>query len=273
VCAEQSEPCLLPVVVREVSDQQLLMIGAQENLQRQDLDPVEEAQIVAWHEHVFFEHNQAQLGALLGKSSDWVSVRSRIHRLPDGLKERLRQRPRAIAQMLELGSCYAQQPDAALALADQVVGQNLTLDAVRGLIRGYARPEVREESHVGAAKRRGAAMKVQEITKPPVTEHTTNDNAQRTAIDLQDAPGRRDVSEPPQRHSDLPAVAPGEFILLAHSRMPAVTDEALLQQAAEALTLVASRVDQLRMNELSRQLLDQLEAAITILRRAFGNCT
>jgi len=96
VCAEQSEPCLLPVVVREVSDQQLLTIGAQENLQRQDLDPVEEAQIVAWHEQVFFEQNQAQLGALLGKSSDWVSVRSRIHRLPDGLKERLRQRPRAI---------------------------------------------------------------------------------------------------------------------------------------------------------------------------------
>src|SRR5262249_30929756 len=46
VCAEGSEECILPVIVRVVSDEQMLMIGAQENLQRQDLDPVEEAQLV-----------------------------------------------------------------------------------------------------------------------------------------------------------------------------------------------------------------------------------
>src|SRR5262249_34602324 len=124
ICAERSQPCLLPVVVREMSDAQILTIGAQENLQRQDLDPLEEAQIVAWHEQVFFDKNQAQLGAMLGKSSDWVSVRSRIHKLPDGLKERLRDRPRAIAQMLELGSLYTQQPEVALTLADRVVQEN-----------------------------------------------------------------------------------------------------------------------------------------------------
>ncbi len=103
VCTERGERCALLVIVREIGDAQMLMIGAQENLQRQDLDPVEEAQIVAWHERVFFDKNQAEIGTLLGKSSDWVSVRSRIHRLPDALKERLRQRPRAISQMLELG--------------------------------------------------------------------------------------------------------------------------------------------------------------------------
>jgi ParB/RepB/Spo0J family partition protein len=80
VCAERGQPCQLPVVVREVSDAQLLTIGAQENLQRQDLDPVEEAQIVAWIERAFFEKNQAAIGAMLGKSSDWVTVRSRIHK-------------------------------------------------------------------------------------------------------------------------------------------------------------------------------------------------
>lgn len=37
---------------------------------------------------------------MLGKSSDWVSTRSRIHRLPDELKEALRLTwPRAIKQM------------------------------------------------------------------------------------------------------------------------------------------------------------------------------
>jgi ParB family chromosome partitioning protein len=112
VCAERGETCVLPVIVRSVSDEQMLMIGAQENLQRQDLDPVEEAQLVAWHERMFADKNQAEIGAMLGKSSDWVSTRSRIYRLPDRLKERLRQRPRAISQMLELGVlvCISRMP-------------------------------------------------------------------------------------------------------------------------------------------------------------------
>jgi ParB family transcriptional regulator, chromosome partitioning protein len=273
ICAELGQPCQLPVVVRDISDAQMLTIGAQENLQRQDLDPMEEAQIVAWHEQVFFDKNQVQLGAMLGKSSDWVSVRSRIHKLPDVLKERLRDRPRAIAQILELGSLYTQQPEVALTLADRVVHENLTLDAIRSLMRGYARPEARDASRIGSAKRRGAATKVQEITKRPVTEHNKNDNSQSTAIDFQDAPGRRDVSEPPQGQSDLPAVTVGEFSLPANSRMPAVNDEALLQQATETLTILASHAERLLINEFTGQLRDQLETALSILRQAFGDRT
>lgn len=74
-------------------------------------------------------------------------MRTRIHRLPDGLRNRLRERPRAISQMLELGTFYVQQPEVALALADRVVHEHLTLEAVRGLIRGYTRPEQRREAH------------------------------------------------------------------------------------------------------------------------------
>src|SRR5215471_14532257 len=109
-------------------------IGAQENLQRQDLDPVEEAQIIAWHERMFFEKNQAEIGTMLGKSADWVSVRSRVHKLPDALKEGLRRRPRAIKQMLELGILYNQQPQLAMDLARRVVDEHLTVEALRVII-------------------------------------------------------------------------------------------------------------------------------------------
>jgi ParB family chromosome partitioning protein len=269
ICAELGQSCQLPVVVREISDEQMLTIGAQENLQRQDLDPVEEAQIVAWHEQVFFDRNQAQLGAMLGKSSDWVSVRSRIHKLPDRLKDCLRQRPRAIAQILELGPLFTQQPNLALALADRVVQENLTLARIRALVRGYERPEVRAAAGMGLAERRGAATKVQEFTKLPVAEHSKIENAQSTAIDFQDAPDKRDVSEPPQGQNDLPAITVGEFNLPAHSRMPAVADEALLQQATKTITSLASRAERLSINEFTGQLLDQLETALSILRRAF----
>jgi hypothetical protein len=52
--------------------------------------------------------------------------------------------------------------------------------------------------------------------------------------------------------------------------MSTVADEILLQQAAETVTLLALRADQLSVNEMSRQLFDQLEGAITILRRTFA---
>jgi ParB family chromosome partitioning protein len=265
ICAERGQACLLPVVVRDISDAQMLTIGAQENLQRQDLDPVEEAQIIAWHEQVFFEKNQAELGAMLGKSSDWVSVRSRIYKLPERLKDCLRQRPRAIAQMLELGSLYTQQPELALTLAERVVHENLTLDAIRGLVRGYARPDARDASHISSAERRGAATKVQEITNSLSTHQDRHPSPQPTET----IPTKSDISDLLRRVSYPPVASVEADAFLSGIQIPTVIDELSLRQAAETLTILASRANTLPVNEINRQLLDQLETALSILRRAF----
>jgi hypothetical protein len=52
--------------------------------------------------------------------------------------------------------------------------------------------------------------------------------------------------------------------------MPVLADELLLQQAAETLTVLASRADLLPVNEMSRQVLDHMEAALIVLQRAFA---
>jgi ParB family transcriptional regulator, chromosome partitioning protein len=161
VCQERGQACLLPVVVREVSDGQMLTIGAQENLQRQDLGPVEEGQIVAWAERMFFDKNQAEIGAMLGKSEDWVRIRSRVAKLPEPLKDRLRTRPRAMSQFLELATLYKENPDAALVLADQVVVEQLSLERVRQVLRNDLRPP----SAPPSASERGAAHVIQ-MRKP-----------------------------------------------------------------------------------------------------------
>jgi hypothetical protein len=150
-----------------------------------------------------------------------------------------------------------------------VVQENLTLDAIRGLVRGYARPEARDVSRSGSTERRGAATKVQKITKPPVAEHNTYDNSQSRTTDFQDTSGRRGLPAPPQGERDLPAVTVEEYILPARSPMSTITNEALLQQATETVTMLASRAERLPINELTGQLLDQLETALSILRRAF----
>jgi ParB family chromosome partitioning protein len=264
VCMERGEPCVLPVIVRSVSDEQMLMIGAQENLQRQDLDPVEEAQLVAWHERMFADENQAEIGAMLGKSSDWVSTRSRIHRLPDALKERLRQRPRAISQMLELGVLDVHQPDAALELADRVVNENLTLDALRGLIRGYARPE-RRESTPEPTSRRGAATSVQDITNmssdPSASSGVREEENNRRGAATQDS---SDTATSSARSGRGGATLTGQSML---DNATETADLLALQQATTTLASIASRAEQLPGGTRTLQVITQAERALRQMRQ------
>ena len=267
VCAERGERCTLPVVVREMSDEQVLMIGAQENLQRQDLDPIEEAQIVAWHERLFFDKNQAQIGTMLGKSSDWVSTRSRIHKLPDALKERLRQRPRAISQILELAILYTQQPDTAIKLADRMVQEHQTLDVVRSLTRGYTRPEPsptvnRENKH----EHRGAAPLVPDVTNSASSSRITPiPQAQSDRLTI--LPGDSAVSIP--LASQSPLASPEQGITAAVDSRFSVTPSdvlAQLQEIVTALSDTASRAHLLKPNADIDRLVDAAASSVENLR-------
>jgi ParB family transcriptional regulator, chromosome partitioning protein len=273
VCAERGERCALPVVIREVSDERMLTIGAQENLQREDLDPIEEAQIVAWHQRIFSDRNQAEIGAMLGKSSDWVSVRARISKLPEALKERLRLRPRAISQILELSTLADEHPTEALVVADRIVAENLTLEAVRTLLRGYVRPargsrRVREAEH----NRRGAATSVQEITNGVSeisvvcdTSHTSARQPVTTNHPVVDSPASAQVLSLPgsDKHS-----------LLEQSPNTARRDAdaessdslTLLRNAATALATIAARSNDLPLSTSASLALDQAERALAQVR-------
>jgi hypothetical protein len=132
---------------------------------------------------------------------------------------------------------------------------------------------VREESHVGAAKRRGTATKVQEITNWPIDAPDDGQNPQRATTAIRDSLGKLEVSYPWREKRDLPAVASGEPISPPDSRMPGIADEVLLQEVAETLTVLASRADQFPVNAKSTQPLDQMETALAILRQAFAGRT
>ncbi|MEN9935140.1 MAG: hypothetical protein RLZZ387_1719 [Chloroflexota bacterium] len=255
VCHNRGEPCVLPVVVRKVSDAQMLTIGAQENLQRQDLDPVEEAQIVAWAERMFFDKNQAEIGAMLGKSSDWVSTRSRIHKLPDELKDALRQRPRAIKQVLELALLYGRDMAAANALAERVVQEHLTVEAVRQHIAEHHRPvemEARDETHECRA---GATF------VPPVTSkhHPASPTPVVAPTATPEAPELRAAQAPRSEHRDTLSYAE------AASDRPDPALGTLLQEAAAALALVAQQRERLPRDSAALRALDQMRRDLAII--------
>ncbi len=75
----------IPVLVRKLSDTDAMAASLVENLQRQDLDPIEEAQ--AYKRLIGeFGLTQDQLGGLIGKSRSHVANTVRLLQLPGGVQ-------------------------------------------------------------------------------------------------------------------------------------------------------------------------------------------
>jgi ParB family chromosome partitioning protein len=75
----------VPVVVRSVSDDQLLEMSLVENIQRADLNPIEEAE--AYHRLIHqFNLTQEQAAARVGKSRSAVANFLRLRQLPEPIQ-------------------------------------------------------------------------------------------------------------------------------------------------------------------------------------------
>jgi ParB family chromosome partitioning protein len=76
----------VPVIVREVNDRVALELAIVENVQRADLNPVEEA---LGYQQLIEEHNytQADLGQIIGKSRSHVANTLRLLKLPEPIRD------------------------------------------------------------------------------------------------------------------------------------------------------------------------------------------
>lgn len=125
----------LPVVVRELSDRDTLEVALIENVQRQDLSPLEEAE--GYRRLIDeFGHTQEALAAALGKSRSHIANLLRLLGLP-----------RPVREMLEQGTLSAGHARALLgasdplAIAEMVVGRGLNVRQTETLVQAdKARP-------------------------------------------------------------------------------------------------------------------------------------
>jgi ParB family chromosome partitioning protein len=78
----------VPVIIREIDDKQALELALVENVQRQDLLPLEEA--IGYQRLIEeFDYTQEELGGIVGKSRSHVTNLLRLLTLPDEIKEML----------------------------------------------------------------------------------------------------------------------------------------------------------------------------------------
>ena len=128
----------LPAVVRALSDSESIEIALVENLQRRDLNPLEEA--TAYRRLIRdFDHRQEDVASALGKSRSHVANTVRLLDLPEAVK--------ALVQDGTLSAGHGRALLAAgdpAALAETVVRLRLTVRQTEALVRRAGEARTRE---------------------------------------------------------------------------------------------------------------------------------
>ena len=86
--ARKAELSKVPCLIRELSDEQNMLIAIIENMQREDLNPVEEAEGLN-QMIVTFGMTQEQISKSVGKSRPYIANSLRLLRLPEYIKDEM----------------------------------------------------------------------------------------------------------------------------------------------------------------------------------------
>ncbi len=121
----------IPAIVRTMSDEQMMEIAVLENLQREDLTPLEEAQAY----QTLMEKlslTQAQVAAKLGKSRPYIANYLRLLGLPAPIKEALNAGKLSMGQARTILSLKNKRQ--LTQLANRAVKQNLTVRQLEKIV-------------------------------------------------------------------------------------------------------------------------------------------
>lgn len=132
----------VPVIIRQISDQQALELALVENIQRQDLSPLEEA--TGFQRLIDeFSYTQEELAGTVGKSRSHIANLLRLLSLPDELKDMLD------SDQISMGHARALlgAPNA-LELAREVVNRGLNVRQTESLCR-TGLPSAERKSRAG----------------------------------------------------------------------------------------------------------------------------
>ncbi len=121
----------IPAIVRDIDDHQAAALALIENLQREDLDPIEQAEAMR-RLIKEFDMTHQQVADILGVSRPVVSNALRLLDLADPVRQLLQDRQLDAGHARALaGLPMAQQPQ----LAEKIVAKALTVRQVEGMVR------------------------------------------------------------------------------------------------------------------------------------------
>jgi ParB family chromosome partitioning protein len=148
--AQKAAVHTVPVIVRDLSDQEAAEFALIENVQRTDLNPIEEA--IGYSELIDkFGYTQEQLAEVIGKSRSHLANTLRLLRLPASVQ--------ALLQDGRLTSGHARAligRDDAEALARRIVEEDLNVRTVEALVQAEGRGDGGKSHRQGDSEKKDA---------------------------------------------------------------------------------------------------------------------
>lgn len=146
--AQRAQLHRIPAIIRDFNEAETLEIALVENIQREDLNPIEEAE--AYRKLIAeFHHSQEALGRLVGKSRSHIANLMRLLDLPAAVQQQV------VEQKLSMGHARALigVPDCEV-LARTVEAKGLSVRDTEQLVRRSkkgedAQPQARQQRDVG----------------------------------------------------------------------------------------------------------------------------
>lgn len=130
----------IPALVRELTDRETLEIGIVENVQRADLNPIEEAQ--SYRQLIDrFGHTQEDVAQAVAKSRSHIANMMRLLNLPDGIQKYVADGQLSAGH----ARAIATAPNAE-ELAEEIIGKGLSVREAERLAKGVAAPEKKSGS-------------------------------------------------------------------------------------------------------------------------------
>ena len=172
----------IPSIVRDYDDRTMLTLALIENLQRADLNPIEEAEGYARLASEF-DLTQSEIADLVGKDRSTVANLQRVLQLPE-----------AVRKMLETGALSLGHARPLLALENHALAVKLAREAVEhGLSVRTIEERVRQDAPRHDKPHRGRPRR--EDTRPPEVRHVEDLLRKRFQTDVSVVRKKRDKGE------------------------------------------------------------------------------
>jgi ParB family chromosome partitioning protein len=188
--AKQAGLTQVPVVIQTMEDEAALEIALIENLQRQDLSPIEEA---AGYQRLMdeFGHTQAELAKGVGKSRSHIANTLRLLNLPESVQELIDAGELSAGHGRTLAG--AENPED---LVEKVMDEELTVRATEKLVKQQKQPK----------KPGGKSNRSVEEVDQSSTTATTNPAAQSVKPSHITEKGAEELAEVSRKSPDILAL-------------------------------------------------------------------
>ncbi len=173
----------IPVVVRDYDDQETMEIALVENLQREDLNPFEEAR--GYRELMdIFSLTQEQVAKKVGKSRSAVANSIRLLTLGDEIKEMVLQKELTVGHVRAI--LAAEKEEVQLAVARRIVSEGLTVRQTEVLIKSLLQEKKKKkENPVNEEMNRYLLSLEKKLSKSLGTKVTIQNKKNRGKIQIE----------------------------------------------------------------------------------------